>query len=118
MPEADDDGALEAQVLGIVRAVVRELHPHRSQIPITLDSSLDRDLGLDSLARSELLLRISEATRIELPDALLGTAERPRDLLKELRASPITRRSALDARHKRADWRRCRSKCRTMHGRW
>ena len=93
MPEADDDGALEAQVLGIVRAVVRELHPHRSQTPVTLDSSLDRDLGLDSLARSELLLRISEATRIELPDALLGTAERPRDLLKGLRASPIARRS-------------------------
>ncbi len=97
MPEADDEGALEAQVLGIVRAVVQELHPHRSQTPITLDSSLDRDLGLDSLARSELLLRISEATRIELPDALLGTAERPRDLLKGLRALPITRRSALDA---------------------
>jgi 1-acyl-sn-glycerol-3-phosphate acyltransferase len=96
MPEADDDGALEAQVLGIVRAVVRELHPHRGQTPITLDSSLDRDLGLDSLARSELLLRISEATRIELPDELLGTAERPRDLIKGLRASPITRRSAPD----------------------
>ena len=93
MSEAADDRELEAQVLDIVRAVVLELHPHRSETPVTLDSSLDRDLGLDSLARSELLLRISEATRIELPDALLGTAERPRDLLEGLRASPIARRS-------------------------
>ena len=94
MSEGVDDRALEAQVLSIVQAVVRELHPHRSETPVTLDSSLDRDLGLDSLARSELLLRISEATRIELPDALLGTAERPRDLLDGLRASPIARRAA------------------------
>jgi 1-acyl-sn-glycerol-3-phosphate acyltransferase len=92
MSDADDDRALEAQVLGIVRAVVHELHPHRSDTPVTLDSSLDRDLGLDSLARSELLLRISEATCIELPDALLGSAERPRDLLDGLRASPTARR--------------------------
>lgn len=91
MSDADDDRALEAQVLDIVRAVVRELHPLRGDAAVTLDSSLDRDLGLDSLARSELLLRISEATRIELADALLGTAERPRDLLAGLRASPIAR---------------------------
>jgi acyl-CoA synthetase (AMP-forming)/AMP-acid ligase II/acyl carrier protein len=89
-----DDATLEAQVLGIVRAVVRELHPHRTELLVTLESSLDRDLGLDSLARSELLLRISEATQIELPDALLGTAERPRDLLAGLRASPTQRVSA------------------------
>ncbi len=91
--------------------------PASNRTPVTLDSSLDRDLGLDSLARSELLLRISEATRIELPDALLGTAERPRDLIEGLRASPIRRRSALDVPSERSP-RRPRSKCRTLQGHW
>ena len=94
MSEADRDTALEAQVLDIVRAVVHELHPHRTESAVTLDSSLDRDLGLDSLARSELLLRISEATGIELADTLLGTAERPRDLVAGLKAAPVGRARA------------------------
>ena len=85
---------LEGEVLGIVRSLAAELHPHRREIPISLDSSLDRELGFDSLARSELLLRVAEAMQIELPDELLGTAETPRDLLRALRAAPNHRSAA------------------------
>lgn len=88
MPERPADVALESQLLAIVRGLAAELHPQRRGAPVDLDSSLDRDLGFDSLARSELLLRLSEATRAELPDALLASAETPRDLLNALQTAP------------------------------
>ena len=81
------DAGLDEVVLAIVAAVANELHPQR-RTAVTLDASFDRDLGFDSLARSELLLRVCEAARVELPDTLLGTAERPRDLVDAVRAAP------------------------------
>jgi len=89
--QSSADTALDAVVLDVVRALVGELHPERRGIPVTLDASLDRDLGFDSLARSELLLRLGEATRVELPDALLGTAERPLDLVAAVRVASRAR---------------------------
>jgi acyl carrier protein len=47
-----------------------------------LDSSLERDLGLDSLARVELVLRVERAFDVSLPERALYTAETPRDLLR------------------------------------
>ncbi|MCX7147018.1 MAG: AMP-binding protein, partial [Sulfuritalea sp.] len=52
-----------------------------------LDSRLDKDLGLDSLARVELLARIEQAFGVRLPDDLLGSAETPHDLLAALAAA-------------------------------
>ncbi|MGH8561108.1 MAG: phosphopantetheine-binding protein, partial [Nevskiales bacterium] len=46
----------EAALLAIVRQTWADLHRRSpTQINITLDSSLDRELGFDSLARVELL---------------------------------------------------------------
>ena len=53
-------------------------------IAITLDSSFERDLGLDSLARAELLLRTERAFGVSLPDQTLNTAETPRDLVRSV----------------------------------
>jgi len=48
-----------SELIRIVRTLFAELHgktgEHRR---VTLDSSLDRDLGFDSLARMELLSRV------------------------------------------------------------
>ncbi len=77
--KADD---LADQVLHLVRELVLELHSERSQtLRVGLDSSLDRDLGLDSLGRAELLLRLERTFRIRLAEASLNEAESPRDLL-------------------------------------
>jgi acyl carrier protein len=38
-----------------------ELDPHRKNLRVELDSSLERDLGFDSLARVELLARLERA---------------------------------------------------------
>jgi acyl carrier protein len=75
-------------VLRIVREVLTELHPGRKDMgPVTLDSALEEDLGLDSLARVELLMRLERAFGVRPPEQLLSTAETPRDLLRALLAA-------------------------------
>ena len=73
-------------LLGTVRQLMSELHPHRpSPVSITLDSLLDRDLGFDSLERMELLHRLEQTFGVHLPDQNIAEAEVPRDLLHALR---------------------------------
>ena len=78
-----------AELLTIVSRLMAELHPEAaSRLDITLDSRLDRDLGLDSLARMELLARLEQAFAVRLPEKVLAAAETPRDLLRHLGAAP------------------------------
>ena len=75
-------------LLQLVRQLMDELHPDmRFSEPITLDSSLDRDLGLDSLARVELLARLEQKFDLSLSEHVLATAESPRDLLRYIGTS-------------------------------
>ncbi len=52
-----------------------------------LDSALERDLGLDSLSRVELAVRIERAFGVNLPEQTLGGAVTLRDLLAALQKS-------------------------------
>ncbi len=81
------------QVLQTVQGIARELHPLRRGLAgADLDSSLDRDFGLDSLGRAELLTRLERDFDVRLPETLLGSAETPRDLLRAVVAgSPASR---------------------------
>ena len=69
------------ELLRLIDAVMRELQP-ASSLRAGLDSQFDRDLGLDSLARVELLARIERKFDVRLPSEVLGTAETPRQLLE------------------------------------
>ena len=71
----------EDVVLTAVRETVAEVNP-TSHATVTLGSSLDRDLGLDSLVRVELLARLEDALGVRLPEDLLVDAETPRDLVE------------------------------------
>ena len=78
-----DHIAAAGRLLAIIRQLGNELQSrHMQHIVITLDSSLDRDLGFDSLARVELLVRIEQAFDISLTEQVLTTAETGRDLLR------------------------------------
>jgi acyl carrier protein len=80
-------GPIDAtQVLAVVQAVAREARPHLEH-RVTLDSSLEKELGLDSLARVELVLRLERAFATSLPERALADAETPRDLLRFLLSS-------------------------------
>jgi 1-acyl-sn-glycerol-3-phosphate acyltransferase len=82
-PPADDAGA---ELVAAIRELVLELHPNmRRRLVVRLDSNLDRDLGFDSLARAELLLRLDRTFRIHLPERLIGDAETPQNLLDAIR---------------------------------
>ena len=79
---SEPDIAAASRLLGVVRELAAELRAKRAGEPrVGLDSDLDADLGLDSLGRSELLLRLQREFEVELPPALLAEAESPRDLL-------------------------------------
>ncbi|MEA1990817.1 MAG: AMP-binding protein [Thermodesulfobacteriota bacterium] len=70
-------------LLEVVRQLAAELQPGRKHLlSVTLDSLLDRDLGLDSLARVELLIRIERTFEVMLSEQVLAGAETPRDLLR------------------------------------
>jgi acyl-CoA synthetase (AMP-forming)/AMP-acid ligase II/acyl carrier protein len=74
-----------AQVLRIIHDLAIELHPHlKNTISVELDSDLDRDLGLDSLGRAELIQRLDKTFKLRLPGRLMGEAETPRDLLNAM----------------------------------
>ena len=77
-------------LLETVRQLAAESHVHSSEdISATLDDSLERDLGFDSLGRVELIARLERVFGISLPEQVLANAETPRDLLQEvLTAAP------------------------------
>ena len=78
------------ELLQLIRQLAEELHPEIDIPSIELDSSLDRDLGLDSLARMELLARLERQYGIRLPEQVLATAETPRDILRHMeKPSPV-----------------------------
>src|SRR3954466_12352436 len=74
------------RLLAVVAQVAREARPH-VDAHVTLDSSLERELGLDSLARVELVLRVGRDCAPALPEQALASSETPRDLLRFLLAS-------------------------------
>jgi 1-acyl-sn-glycerol-3-phosphate acyltransferase len=81
------DGPIDAnKLLAVVQAVAREARPHLEP-HVALDSHLEKELGLDSLARVELVLRLEREFAASLPEQALGAAETPRDLLRFLLSS-------------------------------
>lgn len=72
-----------AGLLRVIQDLAADLHPNRTP-RVNLESSLDRDLGFDSLARMELLNRLEKHFGITLAEQVLAEAETPRDLLRAL----------------------------------
>ena len=88
LPDAPDGKALAPRLLATVQRVAVELRPQAGlATALGLDHSLDRDYGLDSLARVELISRISHDLGVSLCDAALTEAETPRDLLRFISAT-------------------------------
>ena len=85
---------VDDQVLDIVAGLVNELTGGAAARP-TLDDSLDRDLGISSLERVELLLRLERGFGVRLPDSVMAEAATPKDLVAAiLHASPATAEAA------------------------
>jgi 1-acyl-sn-glycerol-3-phosphate acyltransferase len=72
-----------AALLATVRGVADELRPQAGlAASLGPDHSIERDFGLDSLARVELIARIGHDLGASLDEAALTAVETPRDLLR------------------------------------
>ncbi|MGO9483577.1 MAG: AMP-binding protein [Rhodomicrobium sp.] len=75
----------ERELASLIRELVHEIHPQRVKIvEISASSRLERDLSIDSLGRTELILRIERSFCVRLPVAAAGAAETVGDLLRAL----------------------------------
>ena len=74
-----NEAAAEQRVLRSLRILVEELGPPR---PVTVASSLERDLGLGSLERVELLARLEREFDLRFADSVLTDAETVADLVR------------------------------------
>ncbi|MGO9271642.1 MAG: AMP-binding protein [Terriglobia bacterium] len=80
-----ETNAVDEQVLELVRAVLTELGSHQAARTATLLSSFERDLGLGSLERVELLVRVESRFKVQLPDEIAQKAETPAEWVEWVR---------------------------------
>ena len=80
-----DGGSRESELIALIREFVHELHPQQAKfVDFSPSSRLERDLGIDSLGRTELILRIERSFRVRLPVSAATGAETIGDLLYAL----------------------------------
>jgi len=77
----------EERVLEVVRELVAELGHQSALRSAALESHLDRDLGLGSLERVELLLRLEKTFGTRLDEEALANADTVQDLVAALGAA-------------------------------
>ena len=73
------DASEERSLLDLIEEVAAELRAGRRR-PARMETKLEDDLGLDSLARMELLLRIQRRFGVTLPEQQALGTETPADL--------------------------------------
>ncbi|HSB21690.1 MAG TPA: AMP-binding protein [Burkholderiaceae bacterium] len=79
--------ATAERVIAVLQALLRELRGGDAPPPM-LDDDLERTLGIDSLSRMELMLRLEREFDVRVPEATMEVAQTPRDLLRMLAAAP------------------------------
>jgi 1-acyl-sn-glycerol-3-phosphate acyltransferase len=82
----------EARVCRLAEELARDLNPGRRPTRVELDSQLDRDLGIDSIGRAELIVRVEAEFGVTLSSRVLSEVDTPHDLLKAVsvaRGTPI-----------------------------
>jgi len=76
------------RLLDIARRMLEDMHADERAIQaVALNAALDRDLGLDSLARVELFARIEHELGLTLPETILQGAGTLRDIAEALDGS-------------------------------
>ncbi|MFD0454773.1 AMP-binding protein [Rhodococcus aetherivorans] len=92
MSEPATPGQDDALLLSVVRDLVAERYTVDRAAGTRLDSVFDRDLGLDSLAVTELISRVEDAFGVSLDHGVLGTVTTPRQLLTAVHHAPARER--------------------------
>lgn len=85
---APRDARDERALVEVARELMAELHPDAPPARVAPGSHLERELGLDSLARVELVARVERALDVTIPSEQAFAAERLADLLAGVRREP------------------------------
>src|ERR1700733_14962510 len=91
-PKLDRKAVVEAQALGVVRQVLGELGGSRGLQELAArgpQAHLERELGLGSLERVELMLRLGDACGVRLPDRVAAEADTVQDLIDAILAEEL-----------------------------
>jgi 1-acyl-sn-glycerol-3-phosphate acyltransferase len=83
-----DSSAVRERVLEEIRGLLQELGSKGALPMLNGGSQLDRELGLGSLERVELLARLETAFDIRLPDRVASEANTPDDLARAILEAP------------------------------
>jgi 1-acyl-sn-glycerol-3-phosphate acyltransferase len=82
------------RVVNLVQALARELRPEMLAVDrLGADASLERDFGLDSLARVELALRIERAFGVAISDTAIARADTAADVIRALESAALLPRA-------------------------
>src|SRR5579863_1904398 len=87
-----EQSSSETGVLDVIRGLLAELGSSQAAGSLSLSSALERDLGLGSLERVELLVRLEKRFDRRLPDTLAQNAETPADWVRALSVGQAARR--------------------------
>jgi len=79
-----DRAEISERVLNVVRGLLEELGSHGALPLLNAASQFDRDLGLGSLERVELLARLETELGVRLPDRIVAEANTPEDLTRAI----------------------------------
>ena len=72
------------ELLTVIRDMVGEVHPHWKNLHFTANTHLERELGLDSMARMELRTRIESTLGISLHENTAICATTPNGLMQAI----------------------------------
>ena len=85
-------------LLLVIQELVAEVHPQRlSTEVISLDNRFEKDLGLDSLTRVELIARVERYFELALPERSFAEVETARDLLRAIQGAGTSRATLTDS---------------------
>jgi len=69
-------------LLAVIRELVGEVHPHWKNLHFSPDTHLEKELGLDSMARMELCTRVEASLGVKLDETAAARATTPNKLLQ------------------------------------
>lgn len=73
-----------SDLLAVIRDMVGEVHPHWKNLHFLPDTHLERELGLDSMARAELRIRIEQSLQIPLSENAAVCASSANELMRAI----------------------------------
>src|SRR5262245_16054921 len=105
-PPPHSPSPLEKKLLSIIQAFLLDLGNERAIRSLAYHASLDKDLGLGSIERVELLVQIEKKLNIQLPERLLLEANTVAQLVSMIEKTSTANRQPINLREEKTEERK------------